>query len=146
MSVQDIDLGMEQLIHDLDSMGVPLVSVGVRGDTDSDLVTIAAANEFGTRDGHVPERSFLRSTADAHQAKYLDMLRDAVDDVLDGRSPDRSLRRLGSVAVGDVQRTIRDIKQPPNAPSTIRKKGSDNPLIDTGRLRQSIEYAIGEDA
>jgi len=74
------------------------------------------------------------------------MLRDAVDDVLDGRSPDRSLRRLGSVAVGDVQRTIRDIKQPPNAPSTIRKKGSDNPLIDTGRLRQSIEYAIGEDA
>ena len=30
----------------------------------------------------------------------------------------------------------------PNAPSTIRKKGSDKPLIDTGRLRQSVNYVI----
>ena len=30
----------------------------------------------------------------------------------------------------------------PNAPSTIRKKGSDKPLIDTGQLRQGVSYKI----
>lgn len=29
---------------------------------------------------------------------------------------------------------------PPNAPSTIRRKGSDVPLIDTGELRKSIKH------
>ena len=30
----------------------------------------------------------------------------------------------------------------PNAPSTIRKKKSDKPLIDTGRMRQSVMTVI----
>ena len=29
-----------------------------------------------------------------------------------------------------------------NAPSTIRKKKSDKPLIDTGKMRQSVKYVI----
>lgn len=31
---------------------------------------------------------------------------------------------------------------PPNAPSTIARKGSDVPLIDTGELRKSIKHVI----
>jgi len=31
---------------------------------------------------------------------------------------------------------------PPNAPSTIARKGSSQPLIDTGNLRKSIIYVI----
>ena len=30
----------------------------------------------------------------------------------------------------------------PNAPSTIKKKGSSRPLIDTGQLRQSISNKV----
>ena len=30
----------------------------------------------------------------------------------------------------------------PNAPSTIRRKGSSKPLIDTGRMRQAVNYVI----
>jgi len=147
MKVEDTDLGMDQLLRDLQTLGVPTVAVGVRGGQTTpdgtDLVTIAAANEFGTADGHVPERSFLRSTADEQRPKYATMLGKAIDAVLDGDSPDPALHRLGAVAVGDVQRKMRAIKQPPNAPSTVAQKGADNPLIDTGRLRQSIEYEIG---
>ena len=43
---------------------------------------------------------------------------------------------------GIVQKTIKEGSFVPNAPSTIRKKGSDKPLIDTGRLRQSVNYHI----
>ena len=31
---------------------------------------------------------------------------------------------------------------PPNAPSTIKEKGSERPLIDTGALRASITYVV----
>ena len=33
---------------------------------------------------------------------------------------------------------------PPNKPSTIKRKGSDMPLIDTGKLRASITYVVRE--
>jgi hypothetical protein len=33
---------------------------------------------------------------------------------------------------------------PPNAPSTIARKGSDRPLIDTGQLRRAITYVVTE--
>lgn len=144
MSVKDVDLGMDRLIADLFGLGVPLVYVGVRGQADGELATIAAANEFGTRDGHVPERSFLRSTVDENRAEYAKALGQVLEGVIDGRSATPGLQRIGVRAKADVQRKIRAIKTPPNAPSTIRQKGSRNPLIDTGRLRQSIDYEIGD--
>ena len=30
----------------------------------------------------------------------------------------------------------------PNAESTIKKKGSSKPLVDTGRMRKSVNYVI----
>ena len=46
------------------------------------------------------------------------------------------------VGVGLVQEKIESGSYEPNAPSTIRKKKSDKPLIDTGRMRQSVKYVI----
>ena len=43
---------------------------------------------------------------------------------------------------GLIQRKIVDGTFEPNAPSTIRKKGSSRPLIDTGRMRQSVNFII----
>jgi hypothetical protein len=35
------------------------------------------------------------------------------------------------------------LDSPPNAPATVEAKfGQDNPLIDTGRLRQSIDSEV----
>ena len=31
---------------------------------------------------------------------------------------------------------------PPNAPSTIDRKGSNRPLVDTGEMRDNVEYRI----
>lgn len=126
------------------------VLVGVRGEETDDegtsLALIASANEFGTRDGHVPERSFLRRTVAENQRDYEEMLAGAVDDYVEGGIPlTRSLGLIGAAAVGDVQDTMVAVDDPPNAPSTIARKGADNPLIDTGRLRQSITWKIEED-
>ena len=36
-------------------------------------------------------------------------------------------------------------KWPPNSPKTIKKKGSDSPLIDTGEMRKAITHVIREE-
>jgi hypothetical protein len=46
------------------------------------------------------------------------------------------------MAVGDIQHEITVLRHPPNAPATIRAKGSSKPLIDTGEMRQSVTYQI----
>lgn len=143
MSVEDVDLGMDRLIADLLGLGVAEVYVGVRSGPEGDLATIAAANEFGTSDGHVPERSFLRSTVDEKRGEYAEDLAKVVDDIIDGRGARPGLSRIGVRAKADVQRKIRALRTPPNAASTVKQKGSSNPLIDTGRLRQSIDYELG---
>lgn len=143
-NVIDRDRGYNAIMRALGLMPDSVTAyVGLRGADDSELVEHAAANEFGTQDGSIPERSFLRSTVAEHQAKYQKQLDKAVGDAVDGKAPlAKGLGLLGERAKRDVQRKIRDLKEPPNAALTIALKGSSNPLIDTGRMRQSIDYVI----
>lgn len=110
------------------------------------IATIAAVNEFGTRDGSIPARPFLRPAIEEGTPKFVRLAEIDLPDILLGRQPmSRLLNRMGNLAVGMVQQKITDLKTPPNAKSTIAKKGSDNPLIDTGALRQSINYETIDD-
>lgn len=97
---------------------------------------IAAIHEFGIG---VPERSFLRgyfkeSNATVAEAA-LRLLRSR------GATP-AMLETLGTWLVGQIQLRIANRIPPPLAASTIARKGSDVPLIDTGQLRSSIAYKV----
>lgn len=143
--VRDRDMGWDELQRSLRRLAGEQVSVlvGVQGKTDSEMVVIAASNEYGTADGHIPERSYLRSTVDQGETEILDDLTKAVERTLDGGDLDRELGRTGEKWVGRVKETIRDLDDPPNAPATIQQKqGADNPLIDQGRLRNSITWTL----
>lgn len=152
-TVTDRDRGYKDLMRRLGGAQSVSVLVGVRStgtelalsddgivSVSPDIAEIAAWNEFGT--DRVPERSFLRATITEHRSKYLRLLRQAAEHIIDGMAPLVAYGRVGLQAVADVQRRIRDRIPPPNAPATIARKGSDVPLIDTGRLRQSIDYTI----
>ena len=148
-SVTDTDRGYRDIVKALGGLDGAGVFVGVRQaagaqrhpDGGATMLTIAAANEFGVP-GRIPERSFLRSTADENAEEYGDEMGDAIVRVMGGSSLGTELGRVGQRAVRDVQVKMRNLKDPPNAPSTIKAKGSSNPLIDTGRLRQSIDYEV----
>lgn len=166
--VIDRDMGFEALARELGSLGQPGVYVGILQDKGGEydeegnitLAGYAAVNEFGTdqagpnHDIVVPERSFLRSTVDEHLADYQDELAKATGDAIDAiiASPaagagkaalERGLGRLGLKATRDVQNKIRDLREPPNADSTLAAKyPGDNPLIETGRMRQSISFLV----
>jgi len=151
--VTDIDHGYKKLLARMTELTKRPrgVYVGVRSKDgveiepgeELNLAQIAAVNEFGSEDGHVPERSYLRSTLDENQEKYEKMLIDAsVAYVTGKRDLDTSLKVLGVIAVSDVQRKIVKLRAPPNAPATIARKGSSNPLIADGRLHASIDYKL----
>lgn len=148
--VDDRDTGYRDLMRVLEAMGCPVVLVGIReakgsvvtegGDT---VAGYATKNEFGSEDGRVPERSFLRSTVDGNEARYTSELEAAVGKVVDGSANiGQAFGLVGAKVARDVQQTIRDMTSPPNAPRTIAMKGSSHPLIDTGRMLQSIDYEV----
>lgn len=53
-----------------------------------------------------------------------------------------ALALLGERIKGELQQSIISLKDPPNAKSTVRKKGFDNPLIDTSHMLNSVDYSI----
>lgn len=98
--------------------------------------------EIGVTGPHtvnIPARPWLNPGVDSGTQEYLKIIERALES---GEPLDKALNQIGVVAVGMVQKYMTELKSPPNAPSTIKAKGSSNPLIDSGALRQSITYKI----
>lgn len=107
------------------------------------LLLVAATQEFGNSDLGIPERSFLRTTV-VENKKDVKMFwqKEAKRLLMGNTSSEKSLDILGQMIEGKVKQKIIDLKTPPNAPSTIRKKGSSNPLISSALLLGSIRYKV----
>lgn len=108
------------------------------------LVQIAAKHEFGA--GGMAQRAFLRPGVEKSRdriAKAIEMGLLNSDDVADGL--EQGLDAAGVVAVAGVQEFITELKSPENSAATIAKKGSSNPLIDTGNMRQSVSYIVSDE-
>jgi hypothetical protein len=103
------------------------------------VLDVAYFHEFGLG---VPERSFLRGWLDEKQGEVEKALTRMAESVLAGkREPEPALNVLGQAFVGGIQKRITEHIPPPLAEETIKRKGSDVPLIDTGQLRSSISYS-----
>lgn len=147
MSVTERDMGWGKFLKQLEKVSEsPGVKVGVLADagtTDdgADLLLIAAANELGTGDGRIPPRPFIRGAFDEKQAELFRTQERLWNLVKAGRIDiDRALGLLGEEHQGQVQEYMTALSEPRNADSTIKRKGSSNPLIDEGRLRASIRW------
>lgn len=107
------------------------------------IATIAAVQEFGSANGRVPERSFLRAGAENSTKHISRIYENMLPDVIDGKLDIDVIQSLiGELTVGNIKELISSGIAPPNALSTIAAKGSSTPLIDTGVLRNSITYVL----
>ena len=153
------------LVRELQYLASHQVEIGIFADASRDgavpMLVIAAANEFGAKipkrqarfedldDENpekwiiIPERSYLRAwfdeNVDVLQATMERLIGQVVEGKISGRA---ALETIGGYVVTHVQAYMVDLKTPPNAPSTIRRKGSSNPLIDTGQLKDSITWKV----
>jgi hypothetical protein len=143
--VVDRDLGWARIQRALLGLDGAHTRVGVhegeRREDGTDLVTVAAVNEFGAPNAKIPERSFIRSTVDEQRPKVERIKEGIVDKALRGNVNIRQeMGELGEFAQKEIQKKIVALDTPPNAASTVRKKGSSNPLVDKGQLLQSIRH------
>ena len=107
------------------------------------LALQAYIREHGSPAYRVPPRPFLEPGIEKHLNLVESGMKAALQDVLDGGDGRAQRERLGATMAAKVQAYFQeDNGWPPNAPSTIKKKGSAQPLVDTGALRQSITYII----
>lgn len=126
----------------------PHVAVGILQDSPvSDnftMIDLATVHEFGSKDGCIPQRSFMRSTCDGKKAAHANFITKLQGMVVDGAlSIKKALAQLGEVVSKDMVQTINRGLEPELKSATIRrKKGGSKPLIDTGRLKGSITYEV----
>lgn len=107
------------------------------------LATVATVNEYGSADGRIPSRPFMRTSARRFGKKWLKAFRLRLKEAIVGRrTVVQAASIVGNIARADVQMTITRGPWKPNAPYTIARKGSTRPLIDTGQMRQSIRYEV----
>ncbi len=123
--------------------GPKQVKVGLpSGKSPGDVIKIAVWNHWGTSRG-IPPRPFLANAMRDNRGKYRRaMMKSARDVMLGNTALPTVLNKLGIMAQGDIQAEITALQSPPNAPNTIRQKGSSNPLIDTGRMRAAVTWDV----
>lgn len=145
---QQVEEAMKKLAEQLQGATRVLVGVPKGAGVYEDgltIATVAAVNNFGSADGVIPPRPFLAPAIEKGAPQYQRLAEVMIPKVLTGEMDMRMLlEQMGQLAEGHIKQEITDLKIPPNAKSTIAAKGSDNPLIDTGALRQSIRYVIDD--
>lgn len=87
----------------------------------------------------IPARPWLVPGVESGTAEYLKVIESGLQKDLPF---DTILAKVGNKAEGLTRLYMRNLRTPPNAPSTIAKKGSDNPLIDSGAFVQSVTSAV----
>lgn len=111
-------------------------------DNGTDICDIATWNELGTT--NMPARPFLRQSVDNNKSKINAFIREKKKSIVNGSEPEQILKEIGIFQKDLIQEEITNGDFAPNATSTVKRKGSSKPLIDTGRMRQSVNYEIKE--
>ena len=134
---------LKRLLREAGKGGVSGVQVGffstARYEDGTPVAAVAAWNEFGTET--IPERPFFRRAIAEAEDGIAKVIRRGIDTekmVVD----ERLAGRVGAHVQGEIQESITSLREPPNAPETIKRKGSSNPLVDTGHMLQSVTFVV----
>src|SRR5688572_7737129 len=119
-------------------------SASADGGDGETVLDVACINEFGGPDNNPPARSFIGAWSDENEDKNREALGKIGEALIKGTVPrlDVGLERFGLLAVADAQRRMVDGIAPPNADSTVARKGSSTPLIAGGQLKSSITHQV----
>lgn len=103
------------------------------------VVDVATWNEFGT--ANIPARPALRSAILSVAPQLQKLGRKQAKLMLFRKlRMDKAVRDQAKIMQKEMRDSIESWDRPPNAPSTVAQKGFDDPLIDTGLYKDSIEF------
>lgn len=94
----------------------------------------------------IPPRPIIEPAIENSKQQIGEMLKKPMQKALDGdkQGAIEALEKVGMQGQNIVRAWFTNPKNnwAPNSPETIKLKGSDKPLIDTGELRKSITYVV----
>lgn len=108
------------------------------------LIELAAIHEFGSPEAGIPKRSFIHDGVNKSK-KIKDTMSKLSARVVGGTmSETHALEILGQVATAEIKNYVSAGAPvpPPNTKSTVSKKGSSRPLIDTGRMVNAVNHEV----
>ncbi len=105
------------------------------------LIHNALVQEYGNE--RIPPRPFLRRTLKKRDEWRMYVIENY--DVDSKKTLNQIALETGMIIKRDIQRSIDSNIPPPNAKSTVKKKGSTHTLIDTGTLRNSVQIEVIRD-
>ena len=136
-----------KLSERLAAMDGALIAIGITGPHPSGLpaAELAKIQIQGRRDGSIPARDFWTPATAEADAVMRDGLRKGLALAVDGRDPRPPIARAAEASHNTLLTAIEEFTDPPNAASTVRKKGRNDPLVDEGDLRDATfgEYKVG---
>jgi hypothetical protein len=104
------------------------------------VAMIAAINEYGAPSRGQPPRPFFRRMVAAKSGEWPAAIAGLLK--ANGYDAVKTLDLAGAAIAGQLRQSIIDLVSPPLAASTIRRKGFDKPLIDTGHMLQSVDHEV----
>ena len=129
---------LQQMLRDMPS--TQLRAGFLQGATYPDgtpVAQVAFWNEFGTV--RIPPRPFFRGMIAQDSGRWGSLLagflRGSYNSV-------RALRLMGEHIKDELQQSIVRFTTPENAPSTVKRKGFNKPLIDTGVMQRAVDYEV----
>ena len=101
------------------------------------VAMVAFWNEYGTKTS--PVRAFFRTTVSDQKKNWVLSVQNLMkmhDD------PKKVMGLMGEHMRGQIVQSINTWTDPPNAPYTVRMKGFQKPLVDSGQLMRSISFEV----
>lgn len=144
LNLDKIRATLERVPEEFENMvaqiGFPL---GINYEDGTSVAYVAAIQEFGAPAVGIPPRPFMQPTVNEKKDTWVKTIEKSLPKVALGKmSAFDVLDLVGMQAAADIQTKISSIYTPPNAPATIRAKGSAKPLIDTGLMLASVQNAV----
>ena len=146
---KDEDFGFNKIKEELEKLGNMKVIVEIDPDkvysTGEKVEKVAVWMEYGADEFNVnyPARPFFRAGFDANIEKLKKLYEKRVDLIIVGNGTAEALgHELGKYMVQKIKEVIENGEFAELAESTVKRKGSDKPLVDTKALLTSIRYRI----
>ena len=142
--------GLDKFIKECVKLEQKQISIGFDNtqhpETDLTNAELAYILELGADKANIPPRNFMDSTNYQFGVDNMKITPIAVKKILyKNASPESVLKTVGNKQKKLMQE-IMDIKlftNPLNKESTVKQKGRDDALIDTGFLKKSIKVNVG---
>ncbi len=133
---------IEDLARNLESAAA--VEIGfLEGATYPDgtpVALVAALNEFGSPSRGMPPRPFFRTMIEERSPEWPDAI--AANLKANNYQAEKSLEQIGEAIAGQLRQSIASFVGAPLKPSTIKRKGSEKQLVDSGHMLNSIAAQV----